>query len=211
MRLPCMLAVQDATLYSFSISFACILFQAYIHTTIKRPLTLRGLCAHSQLESTGRLPIRHCLFGATDMGQQLCLPCIGQFSLQWRHIDHDGVSNHQPRGCLLNRLFTRRSKKTSKLRVTGLCAGNSPGPVNSPHKGPVTRKMLPFDDVIMFTQTESIRIVPAFGPPNVSFQMRARLYTSLVLVIIVSADTASNLKSDTYPSWFPWLLMFCLI
>ena len=32
---------------------------------------------------------------------------------------------------------------------TGLCAGNSPGPVNSPHKGPVTRKMFPFDDVIM--------------------------------------------------------------
>ena len=24
------------------------------------------------------------------------------------------------------------------------------GPVNSPHKWPVTRKMLPFDDVIMF-------------------------------------------------------------
>ena len=35
------------------------------------------------------------------------------------------------------------------LRVTGLCAGNSPGPVNSPHKGPVTQKMFPFDDVIM--------------------------------------------------------------
>ena len=29
--------------------------------------------------------------------------------------------------CLLSRLFGRRSKKTSKLRVTGLCAGNSPG------------------------------------------------------------------------------------
>ena len=28
--------------------------------------------------------------------------------------------------CLLNRLFRRRSKKTSKLRVTGLCAGNLP-------------------------------------------------------------------------------------
>ena len=27
--------------------------------------------------------------------------------------------------------------------------GNSPGPVNSPHKGPVTRKMFPFDDVFM--------------------------------------------------------------
>ena len=27
---------------------------------------------------------------------------------------------------LLNRLFRRKSKKTSKLRVTGLCEGNSP-------------------------------------------------------------------------------------
>ena len=62
------------------------------------------------------------------------------FPLQWRHNDHECVSNHQPRGCLLNRLFRPRSKKTSKLRVTGLCVGNSPGPVNSPHKGPVTRK-----------------------------------------------------------------------
>ena len=68
---------------------------------------------------------------------------------QWRHNDHDSVSNHQPHGCLLNRLFRRRSMKTSKLRVTGLWVGNSPGPVNSPHKGPVTRKMFPFDDVIM--------------------------------------------------------------
>ena len=58
----------------------------------------------------------------------------GLLSLQWRHTDHDSVSNHQPHGCLLNRLFRRRSKETSKLRVTGLCEGNSPGPVNSPHK-----------------------------------------------------------------------------
>ena len=47
-------------------------------------------------------------------------------TLQWRHNGRDGVSNHQPHPCLLNRLFRRRSKKTSKLRVTGLCAGNSP-------------------------------------------------------------------------------------
>ena len=47
-------------------------------------------------------------------------------SLRWRHNDHGGVSNHQPNECLLNRLFRRRSQKTSKLRVTGLCAGNSP-------------------------------------------------------------------------------------
>ena len=47
--------------------------------------------------------------------------------LHWRHNDLGGVSNHQPHDCLLNRLFTRRSKKTPKLRITGLCVGNSPG------------------------------------------------------------------------------------
>ena len=48
-------------------------------------------------------------------------------SLQWRHNERDSVSHHQPHDCLLNRLFRRRSKKTSKLRVPGLCAANSPG------------------------------------------------------------------------------------
>ena len=36
-----------------------------------------------------------------------------------------GVSNHQPHDCLLNRSFRCRLNKTSKLHVTGLCAGNS--------------------------------------------------------------------------------------
>ena len=48
------------------------------------------------------------------------------FTLHWRHNGHDDISNHQPHDCLLNRLLRRRSKKTSKLRVTGLWAGNSP-------------------------------------------------------------------------------------
>ena len=47
-------------------------------------------------------------------------------SLHWRHNGRDGISNQQPRDCLLSRLIRRRSKKTSKSRVTGLCAGNSP-------------------------------------------------------------------------------------
>ena len=70
-------------------------------------------------------------------------------TLQWRHNGCDCVSNHQPHDCLFNRLFGLRSNKTSKLHVTGLCTGNSPEPVNSPHKWPVMRKMFPFDDVIM--------------------------------------------------------------
>ena len=48
-------------------------------------------------------------------------------ALKWHHNGRDSVSNHQPHDCLLSRLSRRRSKKTSKLRVTGLCEGNSPG------------------------------------------------------------------------------------
>ena len=74
--------------------------------------------------------------------------------LQCYHNECGGVSNHRRLVCLHNRLFGRWSKKTSKPRVTDLCEGNSPmnsPPVNSPHKGPVTRKMFPFDDVVMHT------------------------------------------------------------
>ena len=44
--------------------------------------------------------------------------------LQWRHNGRDGVSNHQPHDCFLNHLFRRRSKKISKLRVTGELPAN---------------------------------------------------------------------------------------
>ena len=69
--------------------------------------------------------------------------------LQWRHNERHAVSNNQCLDCLLRRLFRRKSQKTSKLSVTGLCEGIHPWLVNSPHKGPVTRKMFPFDDVIL--------------------------------------------------------------
>ena len=64
-------------------------------------------------------------------------------TLQWSHNEHHGASNHRCIDCLLSFLFRHRSKKTSKLCVTGLCEGNSPD------KGPVTRKMFPSDDGIM--------------------------------------------------------------
>ena len=47
--------------------------------------------------------------------------------LQWHHNDRDGISDHQCLHCLLNCWFRHRSKKTSKLCLTGLCAGNSLG------------------------------------------------------------------------------------
>ena len=50
----------------------------------------------------------------------------GERTLQWHHNGRDDVSNHQAHDCLLNRLFRRRAKKTSKFRVTCLFAGNTP-------------------------------------------------------------------------------------
>ena len=50
-----------------------------------------------------------------------------RISVQWCHFEPDGVSNHQPHNCLLKRLFKRRSKKTLKLRVTGLCDSPATG------------------------------------------------------------------------------------
>ena len=70
-----------------------------------------------------------CLVHSTDMETDCNMASIlpHNQTLQWRHNGHDGVPNHQLHDCLLNRLFRRRSNKTSKLRVTGLCEGNSPG------------------------------------------------------------------------------------
>ena len=45
--------------------------------------------------------------------------------------------------------WSRRSKKTSRSASLDIVRGIHRWPVNSPHKGPVTRKTFPFDDVIM--------------------------------------------------------------
>ena len=77
-------------------------------------------------------------------------PTVLIASLQWRHYGRDGVSNHQPRHCLLNRLFRRRSKKNQSSAWLAFVRRIHRWPVNSSHKWPVSRKMFPFDDFIMF-------------------------------------------------------------
>ena len=98
-----------------------------------------------------RLIARHCCFHAV---RGIVL------SLQWRH--NDCVPNHRRLHCLLNCWFGRRSKKTSK--PLAFVQGIHRSPVNSPHKGPVTRKMLPFDDVIMYlTHIELYYSIVVYG------------------------------------------------
>ena len=59
-------------------------------------------------------------------GSSMVTSSVRYPSIQWRHNEHASVSNHQRLHCLLNCRFRHRSKETSKLRVTGLCVGNSP-------------------------------------------------------------------------------------
>ena len=89
-------------------------------------------------------------------------------SLRWRHNGCDGVSNHLPHGCLLNLLFGRRSKWTSKLRLTGLCVGNSPesgawtnGPTNNRDLRPAHYGVIvmtcPLPNILDISQSHKIR------------------------------------------------------
>ena len=62
-----------------------------------------------------------------------------------RHV----VSNHRSLDCLFNSLCAPTSKRHQSPHYWPFVRGIHRWPVNSPHKGPVTRKKLPFDDVIM--------------------------------------------------------------
>ena len=78
-------------------------------------------------------------------------------TLQWRHNEGDGVS--------ASRLFTQpfiqgadQIKHQSSASLAFL-RGIHRWPVSSPHKGPVTRKMFPFDDAIMHTHCLWIQFI----------------------------------------------------
>ena len=67
-------------------------------------------------------------------------------SLQWCHNGCNGIPNHQPHYCLLNGLDKKNHQSSASLAFV---RGNHWWTVNSLHKWPVTRKMFPFDDLIM--------------------------------------------------------------
>ena len=73
------------------------------------------------------------------------------WALQWRHNERVGVSNHRRLDCF-STVCSGTDEKPSKLRVTGLCAENSPLTGEFPaQRTSNTEKKFPFDDVIMVT------------------------------------------------------------
>ena len=86
----------------------------------------------------------------SDNGTSLCCKNFAsKCPLQWCHNECDGVSNNRRFDCMLTRLFRRTPKKTSNIPVTGIFQGTQRWLMDSPHEGPVTRKIFPIDDVIM--------------------------------------------------------------
>ena len=70
---------------------------------------------------------------------------IQRYALQWRHNENRGVSNNWRLHCY----FGEDQRKHQSSASLNCAKGKHRWPVLSPHQGPVTRKMFPFDDVIM--------------------------------------------------------------
>ena len=124
-------------------------------------------------------------------------------ALQWRHNGYDSVSNHQPRDCLLNRLFRRRPKKTSKLRVTGFCAGNSPGTGDFPAQMASNAENYPFDHAIMVWHFTACLV-----QEHVSLRHRA---VKNKLIFISRYHLARKRKMIKIISWMSHQARRCLI
>ena len=112
-------------------------------------LLLTNLWGVLKVTPRGKFQCKDRLFLSNDFHDKdkiVLRPSYLNNALQWRH---NGVSNNQHHDCLLNHLLRRRSKKTSKLHVTGLCEGNSQVTGEFPTQRASNAEMLSFDDVIM--------------------------------------------------------------
>ena len=120
------------------------------------------------------------------------LSCTIFRALQWRHNGRDSVSNHQPHDCLLNRLLRRRSKKTSKLCVTGLCVGNSSGTGEFPAQ--------------RASNAENVSIWLRHHVSLISFQERWHLaYTKTSVYYVNGTDVIIHPASNTFHKvWITW-------
>ena len=85
------------------------------------------------------------------------------WSLLWRHNERDSVSNHR-RPIVYSTVCWDADQRKHQCSASWPLCGEFTchrSPVNSPHKGSVTRKMFPFDDVIMKMQMSFAKLRPS--------------------------------------------------
>ena len=135
--------------------------------------------------------------------------------LQWRHNGHDGISNHQPHDCLLNRLFRRRSKKTSNSALPVFVRGSHWSAVKSPHKGPLTWKMFTFYDAIMASVVWSCHSILDWYCQSVSMNQQSVNFSRVIhLSSSLSEAKHAPVKGrwwmliDRFANWLFWLKPF---
>ena len=154
-KLISMALVQDC---SISSALAMEILQSCIKPSIYNLLVISQYWSHGiyiYLDTTGSIGGRRGInYGNTSFCRQIDIRFTGQFfvmilSLQWRHIKRNGVSNHRRLDGLLNRFSGVDQRKHQSSVSLVVMKRIHRWPVDSPHKGPVTRKMFPFDDVIM--------------------------------------------------------------
>ena len=81
------------------------------------------------------------------------LSVVHWITLRWRHNERDCVSNHKPHDFFYSAVYSGTDQRKYQSSASlAFVRGIHRGPANSSHKGTVTRKILPFDDVIMHKQ-----------------------------------------------------------
>ena len=112
--------------------------------------------------------------------------CDRSSTLQWRHDEHDGVSNNRRLDCFVQPFVQVQIKENIKApRHWPLCDQWFP------HKGPVTRKICPFDDVIMYEINSSWYKFPT----KCTWQIHS------IGALLVRFSYSSDSKWHQYPPW----------
>ena len=115
-------------------------------------------------------------------------------SLQWRHNGRDGVSNHKPDVVYSTVYWSVYQRKHLSPASLAFVRGIHRWPVNSPHKGPVTRKMVSMLTVYKKNRSnfETIRQLPRIDRFGI-----LRLYH---IELSTNVDHAFNLITSKYPT-----------
>ena len=131
-------------------------------------------------------------------------------SLLWCHHGHSGVSNHPPHNCLINRYSGADQGKHQNSSSLAFVWGIQRWLVNSPHKWPVTRKMVPFDHVIMQfilvhdTQCILLNIYDFeyIYPDQTIWLKKAKLISqNIAAVLVANEDAIANRLIATHQIW----------
>ena len=107
---------------------------------------------------------------------------LSRHSLQWRQNRHDGVSNHQPHQCLLNRLFSadQRKHQISAPLFEG----------NSPVTGEFPTQMASNAENVSILMTSSCTNVTRFRCPSSNIVSRWRITLIVWLLPLLWKNSA---------------------